>query len=363
MAGRSKGDIITLPLVIPSGGTGAITAPAARTSLGIRAASLASSLGGVAGFPGFTRAYRIPLTGGSGGSAGFQLRILIGESSGSSGVDFHVGGNSQSFPSGENVGGDFKFTKADGSVVEFFVERITGTTPNRVAIIWVALPGGTSADTIFLLTDNNIITVSQSNSAGVFPAFFDSFAGSAVDTSKWTILNSTGITVSSGSMRHTNSNGLLRSNASFSTPGIILEILWTGVTRSPGGHHVGGFGSASALTTDSIGYLWHVTSDFIRNNTAWPNQGATLAANIEILTRFTLTRVSIFDFVVIRHENYLTGAVLRTGTQINTVSGEHITIGRRFDGINQNQSIDMSWREVKVRQAGTAPSVGTVTEV
>lgn len=82
-----------------------------------RKPSVAPSLGGIAGVSGFVRAYRIPLTGGSGGSAGFQRQLLVGEGSGSTGADFHIGGNSQRFPSGEDVGGDFKFVKGDGTNV------------------------------------------------------------------------------------------------------------------------------------------------------------------------------------------------------------------------------------------------------
>ena len=183
--GSSDGQAIILPLDVASGGTGAITAIAARTNLGIKAASLAASLGGIAGIPGFNRSYCIPLTGGSGGSDGYQLQLLVGESSGSPSVDFHISGNSQAFPSGEDIGGDFKFVKADGSVVPFYVERVTGTTPNRVAVIWLALPNGTAADVIFLLSDNNDSIANQSDAASVFPDFFDSFPGSALDTSKW----------------------------------------------------------------------------------------------------------------------------------------------------------------------------------
>jgi len=359
-AGRSK---IPIPLGIASGGTGASTAPAARSNLGIGQASAAASLGGIAGFAGFTRAYRIPLTGGSGGSDGYQLRLLVGESSGAPGADFHVGGNSQDFPSGEDLGGDFKFVKSDGSVVSFYIERVTGVTPNRVATVWVALPGGTSADIIFLLSGNSTGIVNQSDPDLVFPAFFDSFGGTSLDTSKWTVVNATGVTVGGGSMRHTRSDGRVRSNAAFSGPGIILETLWNGPSRNANGHIVIGFGSASSLSTNSIGYLWHATSDFVRNNSSWVGAGASLAANTEIISRYTLTGFGIFSFVAMRHGNYSTGALLRSATYINQVSSENIFLGNRFDGGFLGQVLDISWRWMRIRQQGTAPGIGTVVEV
>lgn len=352
-----------LPIGIAGGGTGAPTASVARKNLGIKKASAASSLGGVAGFAGFNRAYRIPLSSGSGGADGYQLQVLVGESSGSTGVDLHIDDSSQDFPSGENVGGDFKFVKADGTVVPFFVERVTGTAPNRVAVIWVALPNGTAADIIFLLVDNSIGIANQSNSGLVFPAFYDSFPGTALDTNLWTVVSSTGLTVSNGSMRHTNTNALVRSNAAFSSPGIILEMLWNGVSRAAGGNIVGGFGNATALSTNAIGYLWHPGQDYIRNNSSWVGQGSTLAANTDILTRMTLTGSAFLSFVAIRHENYLTGASLYSRTFFNSVSGENIFMGRRFDSTTDSRVQDISWRWVRIRQQGTAPTIGTITEV
>ena len=363
LAGSVAAADIVGVLGISGGGTGAANAAVARTNLGIRAASLAASLGGIVGIPGFTRAYRIPLTGGSGGSDGYQLQLLIGESSGSPDVDFHVGGNSQSFPSGEDVGGDFKFAKADGSDVPFYVERVTGAAPNRVATIWVALPGGTSRDVIFLLSDNSGGIANQSDSAAVFPAFFDSFPGSALDTGKWTAVDSTGVTVGGGSMRHTSSSGLVRSNAAFSTPGIVLEVLWNGANRNLNGHIVIGFGNATFLTTDAIGYLWHPGQDFVRNAGSWIGVGTTLADNTEIVSRMTLTRTGIFNFVAVRHENYQAGSLLRSATYGNAVASENIFLGNRFDGGFGGQALDLSWRWVRVRQQGTAPRIGTVREV
>jgi len=352
-----------LAIGVTGGGTGAGTAPNARTNLGIEAPSAAASLGGIAGFRGFRKSFRIPLTSGSGGSDGFQLQLLVGESSGSSSVDFHIDGSSQSFPSAENLGGDFKFVKGDGTVVPFYVERVTGTAPNRVAVIWVALPNGTAADVIFLLTSNAIGIANQSNSATVFSAFYDSFGGSVLDTSKWTAINSTGLTVGGGSMRHTNNSAQLRSNASFSS-GVILETLWNGAARNINGHIIGGFGNATFLTTDSIGYLWHPGQDFIRNSSSWAGQGSILAINTEIVLRMTPTTSGIFSFVSIRHENYQTGAQLYSRVFGNAVVNENIFIGHRFDTAGfGNQAVNISWRWVRIRQQGTAPALGTVREV
>ena len=350
-----------LAMGIAGGGTGARIAADARANLGIEKASAASTLGGIAGFAGFSRAYRIPLLSGSGGSDGYQLRLLIGESSGSPSVDLHVNGKSQDFPSAENTGGDFKVVKADGSNVSFFVERVTGTTPNRVAAIWIACPNGTAADVFFLLTGNATSIANQSDST-VFPDFYDSFAGSALNIDRWTAMNSTGLTVGGGSMRHTNNSARVRSNATFST-GVILETVWNGAARNSNGHIVAGFGNAVTLAINAIGYLWHPNQDYIRSDSTWIAQTSTLAANTEILTRMTATGVGIFAFMNIRHENYQTGQQLFDATFSNAILNENIVIGHRFDGGNPGQAVDISWRWVRTRQQGTAPTLGTVREV
>ncbi len=243
-----------LPRGVAGGGTGAIGRIGARDNRGIPKQSVAPSLGGVAGFAGYRTSYRIPLTAGAGGSSGFQMQILVGESSGSVGASFDVDGQSTDFPSGENVGGDFVFTKAGGALIPFYVERVTSSTPNRVATIWLALPNGSAADTIFLLTNHALTVANQSDPDAVFTKFYDSFAGSVIDTSKWTVMNSTGLTVGSGSMRHTNNSARVRSNAVFSTNDV-LEVLWNGVSRNSGGHTIAGFGNVAALGSNSIGYF------------------------------------------------------------------------------------------------------------
>lgn len=352
-----------LPIGISGGGTGAVVSSTARSNLGIDDPSAASSLGGVAGFAGFRNAYRIPLSSGSGGADGYQLKLVIGESSGSSGVDFHVDEQSQTFPSAENVGGDFKFVKADGNAVPFFVERVTGVTPNRTVVIWVALPNGTAADIIFLLTNNILGIANQSDSGSVFPSFYDSFDGSVLDTSKWTALNSTGLTVGSGSMRHTNNSARIRSNATFSAGNIVLEVLWNGPARSTNGHTIGGFGNAASLASDAIGYLWHPSTDYVRNNNSWVAQNVVTPTSTELLLRMVPTTNVFFNFVSIVHENYDTGAQLYSRVFGNLVSNENIFIGQRFDSSSTGQALDIFWRWVRIRQQGTAPDIGTVTEV
>jgi len=65
-------------------------------------------------------------------NADYQTKVLVGESSGASGEEVDCGGH---------VAADFddlRFTAADGStLLDYWIESITGTTPNGLATVWV----------------------------------------------------------------------------------------------------------------------------------------------------------------------------------------------------------------------------------
>jgi hypothetical protein len=71
----------------------------------------------------------------------YQVLLKIGESSGATGCNFHLEGLSSIFPSGTNQGGDLRITDSDKTtLLNFWVEQVTGTSPNRIAYVWVKIP-------------------------------------------------------------------------------------------------------------------------------------------------------------------------------------------------------------------------------
>jgi hypothetical protein len=74
-------------------------------------------------------------------SADYQTEILVGESSGASGYDVHCNGHVKSDFS------DLRFTGSDGvTLLSYWIESITGTSPNQLATVWVkndAIPSTT----------------------------------------------------------------------------------------------------------------------------------------------------------------------------------------------------------------------------
>jgi hypothetical protein len=85
-------------------------------------------------------------------SASYQSKILIGESSGATGEDVDCGGLCR-----KNFE-DLRFTGADGTTaLPFWVESITGTTPNQLATIWVK-NDATPSTTLYMYYNNpNIV--------------------------------------------------------------------------------------------------------------------------------------------------------------------------------------------------------------
>jgi hypothetical protein len=111
--------------------------------------------------------------------------LKIGESSGATGCHFHLDSKSANFPSGKNQGGDLRFTASDGTtLLSFWVESVSGTSPNRIAYVWVKVSAdlGTSQD-IYCYFGNASAT-NSSDGANTF-LFFDDFSGTSLDTTKW----------------------------------------------------------------------------------------------------------------------------------------------------------------------------------
>ncbi len=65
----------------------------------------------------------------------YQLKLLVGESSGATGEEVDCEGN---------VASDFddlRFTTSDGETLcDYWIESITGTTPNQLATVWIEIP-------------------------------------------------------------------------------------------------------------------------------------------------------------------------------------------------------------------------------
>lgn len=144
---------------------------------------------------------KINITGQSGAGTNYQLLLKVGESAGSSGADFNLGGLSAKFPSDKNDGGDLRFTLSDGIVLlDFWVEEVSGTAPNRVAKIWVKVLDDLGTNKSIYCYFGNISAYNYSNGDNTF-VFFDDFNS---DTS------ANYVVVGSGTKQYDSTNKVLK---------------------------------------------------------------------------------------------------------------------------------------------------------
>jgi len=135
--------------------------------------------------PGWKYRRKITISGSSGAGTNYQVLLKVGESSGATGAHFHLDGKSENFPSGKNQGGDLRFTSSDGTtLLDFWVENVTGTSPNRVAYIWVEVADNLNTSKDIYIYFGNSSATNYSNGDNTF-LFFDDFEGSSLSSTKW----------------------------------------------------------------------------------------------------------------------------------------------------------------------------------
>lgn len=134
----------------------------------------------------------------SGAVTNYQMKLLVGESSGATGedVDCGAGGVSKC----QSDFDDLRFTTSDGvTLLDYWIELTTGTTPNQLATIWIEFDSIGTGATTFYMYYGNALAVATSNGFNTF-AIFDDFASGSLDAAKW---GNSGVgtwTVSSGQL-------------------------------------------------------------------------------------------------------------------------------------------------------------------
>jgi len=154
------------------------------------------------------------------------MKLLVGESSGATGENVDCGGRCKTDFS------DLRFTAADGTtLLDYWIESVTGTTPNQLATVWIEFDSiGTGATTFYMYYGNSGAS-SSSSGANTFP-FFDDFPGSSLDAAKWNA--SSGASVGSGvlTLSGQGTHGYAISKNSLTSPHRIICRAKTGVKGS-----------------------------------------------------------------------------------------------------------------------------------
>lgn len=116
----------------------------------------------------------ITITGGTGPGADYQVPFFVGESAGAAGYDFHVEGHSQVFPSAIDDSGDIRFVDNDAAtLLDVWVESVTGITPNRTAKVWVKVDDSLESNVDIFCYYGNAGASNVSDGASTFITYDD----------------------------------------------------------------------------------------------------------------------------------------------------------------------------------------------
>jgi hypothetical protein len=273
----------------------------------------------------------ITLSRASGAVTNYQMKLLVGESSGATGENVDCNGLCLS------TFNDLRFTKADGTtLLDYWIESISGTTPNQLATVWIEFDSiGTDATTFYMYYGKAKATAASSG-ADTF-LFFDDFDADSIDTSKWNVeLNPT--TASSiltcnaageyvYSKDDWNQNVALRSKARLSTGTTSTHIGVLGfrvgddvtpLTELLSNHHAGGYDSAvnyvnaeawgaSNIGASNVEKLYDIAwlsgkTRFAYNNGAWVDITTQVPSSDLpiILGNWSTSGQATFDWVFVR---------------------------------------------------------------
>jgi hypothetical protein len=111
----------------------------------------------------------ITLSRASGAVTNYQMKLLVGESSGAAGEDVDCGGLCLTDFD------DIRFTKSDGTtLLDYWIESVSGTTPNQLATIWIEFDSIGTGATTFYMYYGKADAIAVSSGVNTF-LFFDDF--------------------------------------------------------------------------------------------------------------------------------------------------------------------------------------------
>ena len=237
-------------------------------------------------------------------------------------------------------GEDMKFLDEEGLELNFWIEEWNQHGSSK---IWVKIPRIRNGTTKIWMHYGNPDAEVGSDGDAVFD-FIDDFQGDSVNTSKWTIADSSGWSVNSGQLRGANNNGRLLSKTSFRYP-TVQEARIKVSQRAPNGFQVAGYYASSA---NCIGYLCHPQTDWLRNNAAWtPLGGEHIDLHVWYQVRLSVKSATTVNINIM---NSVTGESVYKQDFTNAVWNEKIAIGKRSDNYAPGQSYLANWDYVRARK-------------
>ncbi|MDD1686719.1 DUF2341 domain-containing protein, partial [Methanoregula sp.] len=156
----------------------------------------------------FSGHYRTYVSGTPTELTGYQVKLVLYNVSGTNSADtIYLPGIAQP------TYNDVRFTLSDDTGLNYWMETPTGTNS---AIFWVrvpTIPAGSGNTIPIDIYYGNATTGSAASGDATFP-LFDTFDGSSLNTTKWSLVSGTGATISN-SLLTMKGNNLIRSNTYF----------------------------------------------------------------------------------------------------------------------------------------------------
>jgi hypothetical protein len=138
----------------------------------------------MASLMGWTYYKSVSLSRASGAVTNYQMKLLVGRSSGSVGATVHCGGHCLATFT------DLRFVNSVGTVLDYWIESITGAAGNELASVWIEFDSIATSATTFRMYYGNATAPAVSSGANTFIVFDDFERGADGDTvgGAWTEL-------------------------------------------------------------------------------------------------------------------------------------------------------------------------------
>jgi len=237
-------------------------------------------------------------------------------------------------------GGDIRVVDSDdNTVLTYWLD--TATINRDRTRIWAKIPSiPVGCKTIFLYYGNASAT-SLASGADTF-LLFDDFDGSAIDTSKWTIADSTGWSVASGELTGTSTTGRLQSVSSFTAP-IACAAKIKAVTKPSTEMMLAGFW---ASTADHYGIGIKTTGENLYANGTLSSLGDIIPSDMWMIAH---VKTGATNQAEVEIETDL-GTAPHTVPYANAISSEKVTLGKAYTDSGTGNACDIRWDWLHVRK-------------
>lgn len=250
---------------------------------------------------------------------------------------------------------DIRFAQLNGVKCDYWIESYTSRSS---AIVWIEVP--TTGQNWLNFYYGNGRAISESNGTNTF-IFFDDFNSASIDSTKWDIISTTGITQDgSGELKFIggSNSGRLQSKKSFNSTssGFIQETKLRCVNIGT----TGTSGLGTFVYSGSSTFFWFIQSgaDYYNKDGVWTSLGSACPKSTPLRGKITATPSACSLSVT----NYTTGSTIYSANGVsNTIVNEYLQIGRNYDGVSPS-ACEIYWDWIFVRAySSTEPTLTAIS--